>query len=154
MIAQGASSGIGAETAVFFSMCGARVVLTARDWNGLETTVHRCQEEAAASSDKVLWAILPSTSERGAHTLMFLNFQCSNFLYPFFQIMVVPGDLTESSDISNIISTTVETYGHIDILVRSTCTRICRLCTVVSIVCHNMIFSVCYTPFHKHWALM
>lgn len=76
----GASSGIGAATAVQFSQLGALLSLTGRNIQKLNEVAERCK------SDKPL---------------------------------IVTGELTNESDVENIIKSTIKHYGKLDILVNN-----------------------------------
>ncbi|XP_023289028.1 uncharacterized protein LOC105698666 isoform X2 [Orussus abietinus] len=76
----GASSGIGAATAIHFSQLGAQLSLTGRNIQNLQNTVDRCKGPK-----------------------------------PFFII----GELTNESDAKNILNSTIEHYGKLDVLVNN-----------------------------------
>ena len=57
VVIMGASSGIGAATAVAFARQGARLVLGARGKAGLEDVVHRCRQAGGEAEAIVVDAI-------------------------------------------------------------------------------------------------
>ncbi|KAM3955900.1 dihydroanticapsin 7-dehydrogenase-like [Aphomia sociella] len=81
IIVTGASSGIGAATAVFLSKLGAKLSLTGRNVENLTKTSKQCE----ASSN----------------------------------VHLIPADLTKEQDIENIIKSTVDHYGRLDVLVNN-----------------------------------
>ncbi|XP_059057364.1 3-oxoacyl-[acyl-carrier-protein] reductase FabG-like [Achroia grisella] len=81
IIVTGASSGIGAATAVFLSKLGAKLSLTGRNVDNLSRTSKECGSTA--------------------------------------NIHLIPADLTKEKDIENIINSTVDHYGQLDVLVNN-----------------------------------
>ncbi|XP_013783257.1 uncharacterized protein LOC106467451 [Limulus polyphemus] len=81
----GASSGIGAGTAVHFASLGCWLALTGRNEENLKKTADRCKE-AGLPDDKVFLA---------------------------------PADLSNEEDAKNVVKSTIEHYGRLDILVNS-----------------------------------
>lgn len=76
----GASSGIGAATAVHFSQLGASLLLTGRNIDNLNVVAEKC---------------IPNK--------------------PF----IVTGELTNETDVKNIVESTIKHYGRLDVLVNN-----------------------------------
>ncbi|CAG0897323.1 unnamed protein product [Darwinula stevensoni] len=78
-IITGASSGIGAATAILFSRLGAHLSLGGRNCANLENTASRCVEKP----------------------------------------LLIPGELTNESDVCHLVQETLKKYGKLDILVNN-----------------------------------
>ncbi|KAI5633347.1 enoyl-(Acyl carrier protein) reductase domain-containing protein [Phthorimaea operculella] len=81
VLVTGASSGIGAATAVFLSRLGAKLSLTGRNVENLQKVSKDCDKAAATH--------------------------------------LIQADLTKESDIENIVKSTIDHYGQLDVLVNN-----------------------------------
>ncbi|XP_044735053.1 3-oxoacyl-[acyl-carrier-protein] reductase FabG-like [Chrysoperla carnea] len=81
----GASSGIGAATAIHFSKHGAKLALTGRNAENLQKIAKQCENSKEGNSKP----------------------------------HIIPGDLTNESDVKNILSSTIKQYGKLDVLVNN-----------------------------------
>lgn len=75
----GASSGIGAATAIHLSKLGATLSIHGRNLEALKTTAEQCQEP----------------------------------------IHIVTGEMTNESDVKNILESTLQKFGKLDVLVNN-----------------------------------
>ena len=85
----GASSGIGAATAVLFSKLGAKVSLTGRNAENLQKTSVACQQAAASAEQSQMRPLL------------------------------IQADLMNEDDTSKIVDKTIAEFGKLDILVNN-----------------------------------
>ena len=85
----GASSGIGAATAVLFSKLGAKVSLTGRNAENLQKTSVACQQAAASAEQSQMKPLL------------------------------IQADLMNEDDTSKIVDKTIAEFGKLDILVNN-----------------------------------
>lgn len=81
VLVTGASSGIGAATAVFLSKLGAKLSLTGRNVENLQKVIKDCDKAGSTFS--------------------------------------IPADLNKESDIENIVKSTIDHYGQLDVLVNN-----------------------------------
>lgn len=81
VLVTGASSGIGAATAVFLSKLGAKLSLTGRNVENLQKVIKDCDKADSTFS--------------------------------------IPADLNKESDIENIVKSTIDHYGQLDVLVNN-----------------------------------
>lgn len=89
VIITGASTGIGAETAIAFAKHSAKVVLVGRNEEALNTNASKCEEVKGI------------------------------------QPLIVKAELTNDEDVKRVISTTIEKFGRIDVLVNNAGVGIC-----------------------------
>jgi hypothetical protein len=107
-IVTGASSGIGAETAVALARRGYVVVLAARREDRLREVAARCQvgkareEHAQGTPDKARGS--PDKAQ-GTPSLGLP--------------LVVPTDVTHPEEVERLVATTFERFGHIDVMVNN-----------------------------------
>lgn len=85
IVITGASSGIGAETAIEFAKLDAKITITGRNKTNLESVAKQCQE------------VSPTT------------------LRP----LIVVADMNNESDVANIVKTTIDEFGQVDVLVNN-----------------------------------